>query len=176
MSEKKTEKKTSDTPRKTRGGPSDIDKYVGKRLKIRRNLLGWSQEELASKIGITFQQIQKYEHGTNRVSAGKLYEFAKILKTDIAFFFHGAHKETPNRINAYTVSDDGQTDFSSHPNQVNVNKAETVPALPMHVLEKRETAEIIQAYYAIDDPQVRDRLLQFIKSVAQSSASGNVQF
>lgn len=175
MSDNKKDNKTSDTPRKTRGGPSDIDRYVGKRLKIRRNLLGWSQEELASKIGITFQQIQKYEHGTNRISAGKLFEFAQVLKTSITFFFEGADTSGQTTSKSYAVSDDGQAGFSSV--QTDLAKNEEISAgLPMDILEKRETTEIIQAYYAIDDPQVRDRLLQFIKSVAQSSANGHVQF
>ena len=65
---------------KTKGVPDVVDKHVGKRLKIRRSLLGLSQEKLAEAAGITFQQIQKYEHGTNRISAGRLFKFSEILQ------------------------------------------------------------------------------------------------
>lgn len=66
-----------------------VDLYVGNRLKIRRNLLGISQEELGKKIGVTFQQIQKYERGSNRASASRLYEISRILNVEIGFFFEG---------------------------------------------------------------------------------------
>ena len=66
-----------------------VDLYVGKKLKFRRNILGLSQEQLGKEIGVTFQQIQKYEKGLNRISSGRLYDFAKILNVDIKNFFEG---------------------------------------------------------------------------------------
>ena len=69
--------------------PNPIDLHVGGRVRLRRKLLGISQDQLAMALGITFQQIQKYERGANRVSASKLYEIAKTLQVPVAFFFEG---------------------------------------------------------------------------------------
>jgi transcriptional regulator with XRE-family HTH domain len=71
-----------------------VDRHVGGRVRMRRKLVGVSQEKLADALGLTFQQLQKYELGSNRVSASKLYEIAKILKVPIAFFFVGIAAET----------------------------------------------------------------------------------
>ena len=70
-------------------GPNPVDLHVGARIRMRRKLLGVSQERLADQLGLTFQQVQKYERGANRVSASKLYEIAKALQTSVAYFFDG---------------------------------------------------------------------------------------
>jgi transcriptional regulator with XRE-family HTH domain len=70
-------------------GPNPVDLYVGSRIRLRRKVLGVSQESLAANLGLTFQQIQKYERGTNRVSASKLYEIARSLQTTTSYFFEG---------------------------------------------------------------------------------------
>lgn len=72
-----------------KGRSGEIDEHVGRRLRQRRVLLGLSQEKLAESVGITFQQIQKYENGANRISAGRLYEFAQLLKVSVLFFYQG---------------------------------------------------------------------------------------
>jgi transcriptional regulator with XRE-family HTH domain len=69
--------------------PNPIDVHVGGRLRLRRKYLGLSQSDLADALGLTFQQVQKYERGSNRISASKLYEAAKYLKSPIAYFFEG---------------------------------------------------------------------------------------
>src|SRR4051812_37905868 len=69
--------------------PNPVDLYVGGRIRMRRRSLGVSQEKLADDLGLTFQQVQKYERGANRVSASKLYEIARSLQTPVAFFFEG---------------------------------------------------------------------------------------
>ncbi len=69
--------------------PNPVDLHVGGRIRMRRRLLGVSQEKLAEALGLTFQQIQKYERGANRVSASKLYEIARTLQAPIAYFFEG---------------------------------------------------------------------------------------
>tara|TARA_A200000113_G_scaffold196166_2_gene187062 strand:- start:1417 stop:1809 length:393 start_codon:yes stop_codon:yes gene_type:complete len=74
---------------KTKGTPNEIDVHVGKRLRLRRSALGFSQEKLAALVNLTFQQIQKYERGTNRVSAGRLYELSNILQVEVQYFFDG---------------------------------------------------------------------------------------
>src|SRR3954468_5429255 len=70
-------------------GPNPVDLHVGARIRMRRKLLGVSQERLADQLGLTFQQVQKYERGANRVSASKLYEIARALQTSVAYFFEG---------------------------------------------------------------------------------------
>ncbi len=69
--------------------PSHVDAHVGSRIRLRRKLLGLSQQQLADRLGLTFQQVQKYERGVNRVSASKLYETAQVLQTPVAHFFDG---------------------------------------------------------------------------------------
>jgi transcriptional regulator with XRE-family HTH domain len=70
---------------------SDLDKHIGLRLRMRRILLNLSQDDLAQKLNITFQQVQKYEKATNRISATRLYEMAQVLNIDISYFFEGYH-------------------------------------------------------------------------------------
>ncbi|MFT4074829.1 MAG: helix-turn-helix domain-containing protein [Asticcacaulis sp.] len=74
---------------KAERGPNPVDLHVGARVRMRRKFLGMSQESLAEVIELTFQQVQKYERGSNRISASKLYEIAKALKAPIAYFFEG---------------------------------------------------------------------------------------
>jgi transcriptional regulator with XRE-family HTH domain len=78
----------SDNEDGKRRGPHPIDLHVGERIRLRRKILKMSQSQLAERIGITFQQVQKYEKGTNRVGAGRLYDIASILGVDVSFFFH----------------------------------------------------------------------------------------
>jgi transcriptional regulator with XRE-family HTH domain len=85
--------------------PTYIDQYVGRRVRLRRGELDLSQEALAEKLGITFQQLQKYENGRNRVSAGRLYELARTLETTIMYFYSGV--ETLGSAYARGVSEDG---------------------------------------------------------------------
>ncbi len=79
----------AETVLKVRGGPNVVDVHVGGRIRLRRRLLGMSQEQLADALGLTFQQVQKYERGANRVSASKLYETASALRTSVPYFFEG---------------------------------------------------------------------------------------
>jgi transcriptional regulator with XRE-family HTH domain len=73
--------------------PSHVDAHVGARIRLRRKLLGLSQQQLAEKLGLTFQQVQKYERGVNRVSASKLYETAQVLSAPVTHFFEGLEGE-----------------------------------------------------------------------------------
>ncbi len=76
-------------PKKRPHGPHPVDVHVGARLRLRRKMMGLSQSALGTKVGVTFQQVQKYENGTNRISAGRLHDFANILDVPISFFFDG---------------------------------------------------------------------------------------
>jgi transcriptional regulator with XRE-family HTH domain len=73
----------------SRDGPHPIDRHVGLRIRMRRKEMGFSQEKLAEALGLTFQQVQKYERGANRVSASKLWEVAQALRTSVAYFYEG---------------------------------------------------------------------------------------
>ena len=74
------------------GAPNPIDVHVGARIRMRRNLLGWSQEKLGNLLGLTFQQVQKYEKGLNRVSASRLWDFSTVLSIPVSFFFEDMDK------------------------------------------------------------------------------------
>ena len=74
-------------------GPHPVDRHVGLHIRMRRKALGISQEKLAESLGLTFQQVQKYERGANRVSASKLWEIARALKTNVAYFYEGLEEE-----------------------------------------------------------------------------------
>jgi transcriptional regulator with XRE-family HTH domain len=122
--------------------PNDVDAHVGRRLRARRQLVGWSQEELAKRLGLTAQQVQKYEAGETRVSASRLYEVARHLGCPITYFFQ--------EINADTVADD---------EAVIVQAAE--PEDPLGALMgTREAREIVEAYFNIPDRRLRKKLLE----------------
>ena len=74
-------------PRRTRGKPNNVDLHVGGRVRLRRTLLGMSQQTLADGLGITFQQVQKYERGANRIGAGRLYDLSRALAVPVNYFF-----------------------------------------------------------------------------------------
>lgn len=97
-------------------GPNPVDQHVGLRIRLRRKELGVSQERLANSIGLTFQQVQKYERAANRVSASKLYEMARALDTSVAYFFEGladsdaeagASIETHSLVQQFLVTPEG---------------------------------------------------------------------
>lgn len=147
------------TKRKTKGTPDNVDVHVGQRLRIRRSLLGMSQEKLAEAIGLTFQQIQKYERGTNRVSAGRLYQFSKILGVPIAYFYEQFGEVFPQKgIPQYGLSDQEQESFDG-------------PAVEYEadIMKKRETIDLVRSYYSIQDPKIRKDVLKLMKSMAQNA-------
>ena len=135
------------------GTPNPIDVHVGARVRLRRTLLGLSQEKLGEAVGLTFQQIQKYERGANRIGASRLFEFSRILDVPIAFFFD----DMP----------DGSRQAASEIYGLEEPKQ---AALEQDPLTRRETLELVRAYYRITDPRVRHRLFELTKSLANSEA------
>ena len=127
--------------------PNPIDIQVGSRVRLRRNMLGLSQEKLGEAIGLTFQQVQKYERGANRIGASRLHELSRVLDVPVMFFFDDVD---PVRAPAIPAG------FAEPP-------AEAFESDP---LRKRETIELVEAYYAIDDAAVRRRLLDLAKALA----------
>ena len=130
--------------------PNPIDQHVGSRIRVRRKVLGVSQEKLADQLGLTFQQVQKYERGANRVSASKLYEIARSLKTSIPYFFQ----------------DLGDPSADSQPGMAESATAFTHDAaLPADVLE------MAQAYGRIRRPKVKKQLLGLVRALGDEEAA-----
>jgi transcriptional regulator with XRE-family HTH domain len=122
--------------------PSPIDKHVGSRLRMRRMMLGMSQEKLGKAFGLTFQQVQKYEKGVNRMGASRLQEAAQILNISVSFFFEGAPGEhkleedapSPAYVNKFVASEDG--------------------------------LRLIKAFHRIARPAVRSRIVNLVPEIA----------
>ncbi|MCW5771695.1 MAG: helix-turn-helix transcriptional regulator [Rhodospirillaceae bacterium] len=131
--------------------PRPVDAHVGARVRLRRTMLGMSQEKLAQALGLTFQQVQKYERGTNRVGSSRLYELSKILDVPIQFFFD----EMPAEIAA--TARGGNGGFS-----------EAAADYEPDTLAKRETLELVRAYYRIKSPQVRKKVFDLAKSLGRA--------
>jgi transcriptional regulator with XRE-family HTH domain len=127
--------------------PNPIDVHVGSRVRLRRNMLGLSQGQLGEAIGLTFQQVQNYERGTNRISASRLHELSQMLDVPVSFFFDDMD---PVRAPAIPAG------FAELPSE----------GFDADLLRKRETVELIGADYRINDPLVRRRLFQFVKALA----------
>lgn len=130
------------------GVPSPVDIHVGSRVRLRRTLLGLSQEKLGEAVGLTFQQIQKYERGANRIGASRLFEFSRILDVPVSFFFD----DMSDRVSGADGAAAGMAD-------------QPQAAMEPDPLTRRETLELVRAYYRIADPQIRKRLFELTKSL-----------
>jgi len=138
--------------------PNRIDVHVGGRLRQLRNYKGLTQEQLATSVGVTFQQVQKYERGTNRVGASRLYDFSKVLNVPVASFFEGAEK---------TVISSGLGVAENNDN----SSATFGDGDPF---QKKETVQLVRAYYKISDPALRRKVLELAEILATSGTQGDV--
>lgn len=120
---------------------NSIDIHVGRRLRRRRRLLGMTQQGLGQQVGIRFQQIQKYECAANRISASRLFDLSEALHVPVQYFYEGLSEDVP-------ANDTG--------------------ALPADVLTRRETMDLVRAYYALDEGP-RRRLLDLAKAMSGSA-------
>ncbi len=134
------------------GRPNPVDVHVGARVRLRRTLLGMSQEKLGDAIGLTFQQVQKYERGANRIGSSRLFDLSRVLDVPIAFFFD----EMPGDVAA------------SSPAQTR-GMAEEPVTYELDPMAKRETLELVRAYYKITDPHVRKRLFELTKALGAAA-------
>ncbi len=139
--------------RPSRGGPNPIDIHVGSRVRLRRNLLGMNQTDLGKALGVAYQQIQKYERGVNRISASRLFNLSHVLDVPVSFFFE---------------------DLSPAAAGARKRRAKGLSEAPASVLEpdslsKRETVELIRAYYRVKDPKLRKRVLDLLKALGKAS-------
>lgn len=125
--------------------PRPVDVHVGTRVRSRRTLLGLSQQKLGAELGLTFQQVQKYEQGTNRIGASRLYELSQILGVPVGYFFD----DMPGEITGDTPRGPAAAD-----------------APDGNVLSKRETLELVRAFYRIEDNAARAALAALVKTLA----------
>jgi transcriptional regulator with XRE-family HTH domain len=140
------------------GKPRAADAYVGHRLRTRRTVLGMSQESVAAAIGLTLQQIQKYENGTNRVGASRLWDLAQVLGCDVAYFFEGFDENAERPV---------PQEEPLVPAEAVVAQASGVePTTTDPIMIRRETWELVRAYYLITDGRVRRRLRNLACSLA----------
>lgn len=133
------------------GVANPVDVHVGARIRLRRTLLGMSQEKLGDSVGLTFQQIQKYERGANRVGASRLYEFAGILEVPVSFFFD----DMPEALK----TQEGRHAAGMARNAEGVRDADP--------LARRETLELVRAYYRIASTVVRKQLFELTKALGR---------
>ena len=127
--------------------PHPVDLHVGQRVRLRRIELGMSQEKLAAELGLTFQQVQKYERAANRISCSRLYHMSKVLGVDVPYFYEDYGEAGPSGF------------------------AEPAATFQSDPLQRRETAELFDAFYAIDDQKLRRRLLDLARTLAAGGES-----
>jgi transcriptional regulator with XRE-family HTH domain len=136
------------------GSPDPIDIHVGRRIKLRRTLLRISQEQLAGDIGVTFQQVQKYESGHNRVSASRLFDISRVLDCPISYFFEDIGDEvtsdrpTPNPRTSEGLSE-SQEGFDDDP------------------MNRTETLELVRAYWRLHNTELRRNVLDLLINMSK---------
>jgi transcriptional regulator with XRE-family HTH domain len=126
--------------------PNPIDRHVGSRVRMRRMMLGMSQEKLGDALALTFQQVQKYEKGANRIGASRLQQIAHILQVPVAFFFEGAP----------SGSADGATGLSEAPS----------PAYVSDFLATSDGLALTKAFVRIKDAKLRRRIVDLVEQIA----------
>ena len=136
-----------------KSSPDPVDIHVGARVRLRRTLLGMSQEKLGKALGLTFQQVQKYERGANRIGSSRLFQLSKILDVPVSFFFDEMAPETTRKA-------DGMAEGNKQVFEVDK-------------LSRRETLELVRAYYKITDPSVRKKIFEMVKAVGNSAIGSN---
>ena len=137
--------------RKTRGKPTYIDVHVGQRVRQRRILLGYSQERLADALNLTFQQVQKYERGTNRMGASRIFDMSTVLDVPVSYFYQDMPKEIEARNSADSTPPSESFETSTDPE--------------LSLYTKRETLELVRYYFQIPDKNIRTELMDLIQSL-----------
>jgi transcriptional regulator with XRE-family HTH domain len=146
--------------------PSPIDVHVGSRIRLRRTLMGMSQERLGEALGLTFQQVQKYERGVNRVGASRLFDLSRVLDVPISFFFDDMPDQLANVYGGQSSPVGGgrrSYAFSEGQESFGVGQDDA--------MNRRETLDLVRAYYRITDGAVRKRVLDLVKSLAPETQS-----
>ncbi len=128
--------------------PNPIDVHVGSRVRLRRMLLSMSQEKLGDQMGLTFQQIQKYEKGTNRIGASRLYHIAQILEVPVQFFF-----------------DDVPLAAGQSERETGMSEPKTENFL-YEFISTRDGLELIRAFVSVQDPKIRKRIVDLVRTLS----------
>ena len=137
----------------TKKAPNPIDKHVGSRVRMRRMMLGMSQEKLGDALELTFQQVQKYEKGTNRIGASRLQQISHILQVPVAFFFEGA----PH--------------FAGGPSPQSLEDAPS-PAYVSDFLATSDGLSLTKAFMRIPDAKLRRRIVDLVQQIAGEDTEG----
>ncbi len=141
---------SSGTRGRSQRSADSVDAHVGRQLRAQRTLQGMSQEKLGEALGLTFQQIQKYERGANRIGASRLYQLSKIFGVSVDYFFQD-YSET-------LVHDSQMTGFR-----------ETAGPTMKDPLMRRETLELVRSYYGIKNTRARKAIFELVKAMAKST-------
>ena len=128
--------------------PSSVDAHVGSRVRLRRMLIGMSQEKLGELLGLTFQQVQKYEKGANRIGASRLFDISTILNVPVQYFFEDLPNSAGVQISGRTLSEPDREPFV------------------MDFVSSAEGLQLIRAYTKVTDARVRKRILELVKSLS----------
>ncbi len=134
-----------------RGRSNQVDAHVGTRVRMRRTLLGLSQERLGDALGLTFQQVQKYERGANRIGASRLFQLSLILDVPVSFFF-----------------EDMVEPEAGTPQGIAIGLAEGADSFDHDPMAKRETLELVRSYYRITDEKLRRRVFELVKALGKT--------
>lgn len=151
-------------------GPNPVDIHVGARLRFRRNLVGMSQEQLGRATGLTFQQIQKYERGANRMGASRLFQIARILGVPVSWFFDEMSQGLIEAPALRGFGEGAQNTLAGVPHSSIVEQSagsQGQGAMDTDMLQRRETLELIRAYYRITDVNQRRKVFDLIKSMSE---------
>jgi transcriptional regulator with XRE-family HTH domain len=140
--------------------PNPIDRHVGSRVRMRRVLLGMSQEKLGEALGLTFQQVQKYEKGTNRIGASRLQQISRTLNVPPSFFFDGAPLADEQ------TGENGGTQFAV---------AESSSTFVIDFIASAEGLHLNKAFARIQDPKVRKRIIDLVASLASDDPPASVK-
>jgi len=136
-----------------------VDVFVGQKLKARRNLIGITQESLAEATGITFQQVQKYEKGRNRLSASRIFQFSRVLDVPVAYFFDGFMSNDSSIGLQGGFADNEQAAYDS---DTNGNQ---------DIMIQKETIDLVRTYYTITDEKLRKDFFKMLRQMAKNYKS-----
>lgn len=153
--------KKSNRGRTPQGEPNPVDVHVGNRIRLRRTLLGLSQDKLASMLGLTFQQVQKYERGMNRVGASRLWDISKVLEVPINFFYEDMDKAVANQSPRMFNIPETEVDFLEEDEAIYSDD-------PM---QRKETIELVKAYYKISNRRAAKHLYDLMIALSKSSSA-----
>ena len=137
----------NDRPQPSGKRPNPTDVYVGSRIRMRRKMMGLSQEKLGERLGITFQQIQKYEKGTNRVGASRLQAMSDALEVPVSFFFPESSPSPPSGVREESAT------------------------FMMDFMSTSEGLDLTRAFIRIRSPKVRRKIVELVRALAEDSTS-----